>query len=327
MQSPPETIDLFGWAIDTELLLKLAVAALAPILVLAAKALMNWKRRKKDKLIITIPRRLIVAEIVDDVPVKLIDNDGNEIENIYAFFVRLWNNKKEPILGENISTSSPLKVTVSDDARVLNATVKPSNEDIACAISHVEGNSYAVTFDCLNPDDYVTVCIYATGTAYSAIDTSGRLFGHDILFDGVRNEDEASFEYRLMCGLLAAFVTISPLLFVASIVIAAWKYSLTDLFLNQDALPKWLAIMFGLGFMVTFMFVFYFATKWYQRREHPKGFPIPEDYQPSQWETIKLYWLTAVSGRRYDLVSASIYDYGEPIQPKSELQQMDRSQT
>lgn len=326
MQSPPETIDLFGWAIDTELLLRLAVAALAPVLVLAAKALMNWKRRKREKLIITIPRRLIVAEIVDDIPVRLIDDNGNEIENIYAFFVRLWNNKNEPILGDAISPSSPLKVTVSDDARVLKASIKPSNNDIACTINHDEGNSYTITFDCLNPDDYVTACIYVTGTAHSAIDASGRLFGHDILFDGVRNEGEASFGYRLTCGLLAAFVTMAPLLFFASIAIAAWKYSLTDLFLNQESLPKWLAIMFGLGSMVTFMFAFYFATKWYQRREHPKGFPIPEDYQPSQWETIKLYWLTAVSGRRHDLVSASIYDYGEPVQPKSERQHRDHPQ-
>lgn len=71
----------------------------------------------------------------------------------------------------------------------------------------------------------------------------------------------------------------------------------------------------ALGTIVPILGAFYFGSVWLKRKANPKGYPLREDFQPSQLQSLKAFLKTAITGTRYE-VSNSRYDYGR-IRPRS----------
>lgn len=270
---------------------------------------------KKKNLVLEVVNREIVVEKTEQCPFIIRDYDGNTIENIYLLSTRVWNKGNDRILGSEISMKFPLTITIDKSAKLMGSpqVIKPSRE-MDFSIKAVNTNTFVISFDCLNPDEWIQLGFFVTGNPRATIKASGRVFGQKTEFDITTDDSRASWSERILSLLVFVIVIASPFLLVGSLYWFFSEYTIKDLFINDKEFPPLLNIMFGFGVIVPLVATFYFGLQWLKRRAHPKGYPIPEDFEPSQIESLRAFLLTAITGRRYRK-SMSVYDYGE-MNPK-----------
>jgi hypothetical protein len=266
---------------------------------------------RKKNLLLEVVGREIVLEDGHDLPFHIVAHDGERIGDVYLFAVRIWNKGGIQIMGDEISPSAPLGIEIHDSAKVIGEprVIKP-NDGMEFFIEKRGENKFEFGFDCLNSDEWVQVGFFVTGNPRAAIKGSGRIFGQHADFDISTDDSKAKWHERIMS--LAVFVLIvsSPFSLVGSIYWAYSEYNIYDFIGNPQRLPKMLTLLFCLGVFVPIIAMNYFGGIWLKRRANPKGYPIREDFEPSQWKSLKSFLMTAISGKSYR-VSASMHDYGE----------------
>jgi hypothetical protein len=89
-------------------------------------------------------------------------------------------------------------------------------------------------------------------------------------------------------------------------------YSPSQLIQEQDSIPYFLGLFIYLGICGTFVFVFAFILPSIKRRQVPRNYLIEEDFKPNPLQVIKIYWITAITGKRYE-VSNSQYFFGKIV--------------
>lgn len=271
---------------------------------------------KKKNLILEVVGREIVVERTPDCPFSITASSGEQLDSVYFFVTRVWNKGSEVVRGDEISQAAPLTIEIGDSVRLLGEpqVIKPHAEMEFC-ITEVTKNKFTISFDCLNQDEWVQIGFFVTGDPRAPIKGSGRVFGQHLEFDITTDDSKAHWGERLMSLLAFLLVVTSPITLGSAIWWAYKDYQLIDLVSNQENLPRLLQIMFAQGIFVPVLSALYFGSLWLKRKANPKGYPIREDFEPSQWQSLRAFLLTALTGKRYQ-VSTSVYDYGE-IKPRA----------
>lgn len=284
---------------------------------------------KKKDLVLEVLGRQIVIERVSDCPFLVVDRSGSTLDNVYFFVVRVWNRGRETIRGDEISPTAPLTIEVSEEAQVIgDPLINRPHKDMQFSISATSQNKFIFSFDCLNQDEWVQVGFYITGSPRAVIKGSGRIFGQHLDFDVTTDDSRASIYERLTASIAVLMIVGSPFALAGSLWWAYAYYSITEIFNNPDDLPKILMALFCLGTMFPTLAAIYFVSLWFKRKKNPKGYPIREDFEPTQRQSLRAIFLTALRGRRYE-VSTSAHDYGEIITPSDDRKKYsaDRSGT
>lgn len=314
----PETVKFLDWTVPILSIVK-GAAILAPVIGLAINIWLKVRSALRPEIGLRgeVLCRSIVLETTPDIPAKIIDDWGDEIENVYIFLLRIWNVGKKHVTRAEISTSHPLEIIVGESARVLTVAIGCPTREVDCDIIAKDYNRFEILFDCLNPGEYLVLPIYVTGDRHAEVMFSGRVFGQEPpLFDNDKEEAVTFLERSAMfiIGCCAAF---TPVGFVGGISYAIYHNVLIQLLILDDKIiPHWILAIFGISYLFIYMFAckaIFIAIK---RRRHPKGFPLGLDFLPSEWENFKLLWATVLTGRRH-MVSQSVYDYGAPVLPKN----------
>lgn len=233
------------------------------------------------------------------------------LDNVYFFVVRVWNRGRETVRGDEISPTAPLTIEVGEEAKVIGEpqVMKPHSE-MEFSIATLDQNKFRISFDCLNQDEWVQVGFYMTGNPRTTIKGAGRVFGQHSEFEVTTDDSRASVFERLTALFAVLMIVSSPFALLGAVWWAYTDYAVSDLFYNTDKIPKSLMMMFCLGTIFPLIAAFYFSSLWFKRKKNPKGYPIREDFEPTQRQSLRAFYLTALRGKRYE-VSTSVHDYGE----------------
>jgi hypothetical protein len=266
---------------------------------------------KKKDLVLEVLGRHIVAERTDACPFLITDQAGTKLDNVYFFVIRVWNRGRDAVRGDEISPTAPLSIEMSEEATVIGEPqiMKPHPE-MEFSITSLNQNKYRIAFDCLNHDEWVQIGFYMTGNPRASIRGAGRVFGQRSEFDVTTDDSRTSWFERFANILMVVLVVSSPFALPGALWWAHTEYTISDLLFNPEKLPKLLMMIFCLGTIVPTITVYYFSTLWIKRKSNPKGYPIREDFEPTQRESLRAFYLTALRGKRYE-VSTSVHDYGE----------------
>lgn len=85
----------------------------------------------------------------------------------------------------------------------------------------------------------------------------------------------------------------------AAVWLARLNWTLTEAFHRRAALPPGLNVLITLAIFIPLLPVSSALRKVIRRWRNPAGYPLPEDYGPSDWEVYKATWRTVFTGRRY----------------------------
>lgn len=225
-----------------------------------------------------------------------------------------WNKGKTEIRHDDIRQENPLKIYLDTTARVIG---KPQifleNDNIDFDIQKVAKNCYQIDFECINPREWIQANFYITGNPYTKVTDQGRIFGQETQFDTTTDDTIATLYERVLSLLIALFLTSTPFMLIIGLI---WYfisgYSPSQLIQEQDSIPYFLGLFIYLGICGTFVFVFAFILPSIKRRQVPRNYPIEEDFKPNPLQVIKIYWITAITGKRYE-VSNSQYFFGKIV--------------
>lgn len=301
------------FSIDTKDMILLGAGV---VLGYFASLIVAKQTEKRKNLVLEVVGREIVVEQTPDCPFSITDTTGEILESVYLFVTRVWNKGTEAVRGDEISPIAPLGIEIAASARVLGKpqVMKPNN-DMEFSVAAIESNKFVVTFDCLNPDEWVQVGFFVTGDPRAPIKGGGRVFGQHTQFDVTTDDSRAPWSERLNSLVAFLLIVLSPFSLATAIWWAYTEYDVIDLVAGQDKLPRLLQSLFAFGIFVPVIAMVYFGSIWLKRKTNPKGYPIREDFEPSQWQALRAFFLTAITGRKYQ-VSTSVYDYGE-IKPRA----------
>lgn len=270
---------------------------------------------KKKNLIIETTGRRIIVEAVDACPFDLIDRQGNKLNNVYLINVRLWNKGSEHVVRSDISVESPLRVSLLDEANVLgDPIIFRGRDEVGLQIVEKCKNSYEITFECMNPGEWVELGFFVKDNPRVRLSAVGRIFGQDSEFMFNVDDTKASTGERVAAFFAVAFLVSSPIALLLGLVFLLKDYTVSALWLNPDSVPEFIKQSLAAGAIIPMLFSAFYLSNWLKRKRNPKTYPLDEDYEPSQAQNIGAMWGTALSGKRYR-VSNSIHSAGEIVEP------------
>jgi hypothetical protein len=290
------------------------------------KALYAWIgskfKRENFHLRAEVIGRQIVVETFREMPFALTDKAGEPIENVYVIAVRFWNQGKRPLLAENVSPDAPLRIRFEQDVKILEASAARSEELMQVSLTNIESGLYEVSFDCLNADEWIELCFFATGNARSPIDISGRLFGQKKAFSVTNKENDAGWPERVGAFFVAAMVLGGVVAMIVASTVITLRYNWMEfLSANFDRpvtiYPWWVETSFVWGACIFMVIGMIWGHEKVQRRKHPADYPDASHRRPTERQNLKAALTTALRGKKR-VVSASLYDYGQIVSPASE---------
>lgn len=266
---------------------------------------------KKKDLVLEVLGRQIVAEATEYCPFRIVDLSGEPLDNVYFIVVRVWNRGRESVRGDEISPNAPITIDLGEDIKVIGPPrVTKPHQAMDFSIEPVGRNKYQIVFDCLNQDEWVQIGFYTDGNPRAAIKGTGRVFGQYSDFSLTTDDSRATVYERLTAIIAFLLIVSSPV----CLILSSWwiyeDYTFSEVVFHTEKLPKVLSAMMCLGIFIPVISGFYFFSLWLKRKRNPKGYPIREDFEPTQSQSLKAFYLTALHGKRYE-VSTSVHDYGE----------------
>lgn len=75
-------------------------------------------------------------------------------------------------------------------------------------------------------------------------------------------------------------------------------YSLTQLIQDPESIPYLLRFFLTTGIASSMLLTAVFARLSIKRKQVPKDYYIEEDYQPNIFQSIRIYWTAAITGRK-----------------------------
>jgi hypothetical protein len=256
--------------------------------------------------------RGIVSELPDDIPFHICDESGARHKGVYAIGLLIWNRGNQPITHADIIPSAPLEVKVAADASLFGARTIPVEDQTVCSATITNPNTLSITFDCINPKEYLVVPLFVTGNPMTEVQVTGRIVGQESPIDHTAEEVRASIGERFSALFLLTLIANT----IPGFLIGGWfilkDYRLSILWGNPDSIPIYLRLPFGMGAMLLFMFLFSRVMYWNERRKFPEGYPLYADLEPPLLENIRGMIATVFQGKK-QRVSVSLFDWGKPI--------------
>lgn len=256
--------------------------------------------------------REIVSELPEDIPFYICDGSGARHKGVYAIGLSIWNRGSLPVTHADLISSSSLEVKIGADASLVGARTLPVEDQTVCSTTIVNQNTLSITFDCINPKEYLVVPIFVTGNPMTEIKITGRIIGQESPIDHTAEEVKASTGERILNFFILALIVCA----LPGFLIGGWlilkDYGLSTLRNNPDSIPTYLRLPFSMGAMLLFMFVFSRIMYWNERRQRPEGYPLYADLEPPLHENIQGMIRTVFQGKK-QRVSVSLFDWGKPI--------------
>ncbi len=256
--------------------------------------------------------RGIVSEIPSYVPFYICDETGERHKGIYVIGLLIWNKGTLPITRTDLIPSASLEVRIGADAALVGTRTVPVEEQTVCAATAVNRNTVAISFDCINPNEYLVVTLCITGNPMTEVEITGRIVGQENPIDHTAAEVKASIGERFAAFLaLAGLMNMIPGFFIGGWLILN-NYGLSTLWQNSRSIPSLLFASFTLGAMLLFAFAFSRAMYWNERRKYPGGYPLLADLEPPLLENMRGMMRTLFQGKK-QRISISLFDWGKPI--------------
>ncbi|MBX9900541.1 MAG: hypothetical protein K2Y28_07110 [Burkholderiaceae bacterium] len=268
----------------------------------------HFNRRLEARLLM----RGIVSEMPKDFPFYICDESGTHHNGVYVIGLLIWNRGNQPITKADLIASSPLEVKIGVDANIVKACAIPVEDLIVFDTTVNNKNTLSITFDCLNPNEYLVVSIFVTGNPMTEVQVTGRIVGQENPIDHTALEVRAPIGERFSTLFILGLIVnaIPGFLIGGSLILKG--YGLSTLWNNPDAIPKYLMLPFGMGTMVLFMFLFSRLINWNERRQFPEGYPLYADLEPPLLENVRGMIRTVFQGKK-QRVSVSLFNWGKPI--------------
>jgi hypothetical protein len=256
--------------------------------------------------------RGIVSELPEDTPFHICDESGARHKGVYVIGILVWNKGSQPITHADLIPSAPLEVKVGADASLVGARTIPVEDQTVCSATIVNQNTLSITFDCVNPKEYLVISLFVTGNPMTEVQVTGRIVGQESPIDHTAGEVNASIGERfLVLFILALVVNTLPGFLIGGLLILK-DYGLSTLWNHPDSIPTYLMFPFGMGAMLLFMFLYSRAIYWNERRKFPEGYPLHADLEPPLLESIRGMIRTVFQGKK-QRISVSLFDWGKPI--------------
>jgi hypothetical protein len=272
------------------------------------------RRAPAKRLEASILGRGIVAEVPFDAPCVLLDREANELRNgVYVLVVRLWNRGAQPVHAADFASSAPLRIQLDSSVRTLAASAVSAVEGFEVDARLDVNGSVLVDHEGFGPGDDAVISVYYTGADLQApVNVQGRIVGQTTPLDCTHNEGRASSGERLAAAaVLTLLLNALPGFFIGGFLI--WRdYGLLALWSSPERLPWYLIAPFSLGTFVLSLAVFVQLQRWFERRQHPKGYPLDVDIEPPFIENVKGLVMMALTGRRFR-ISNSFFSAGQPL--------------
>lgn len=256
--------------------------------------------------------RGIVAEIPEELPFRLCDEEGNRHRGVYIIGMLIWNKGNQPVVQSDLTPSAPLQIQVGDDCTLVSAKTVPYEDQTDCAAIITSPTTVRIDFDCINPNEYLIVPIFVTGNAMTEVKVIGRIIGQDSPIDHTAEEVRAPFLERLsMLICLLLVLNTLPGFFIAGAFLLR-DYGLDVIWHTPEILPTYLTLPFTMGAMTLSMFTISRVMYWVERRNYPQGYPLRADLEPPLLDNIKAMLSTVFKGKKHR-ISTSLFDWGKPI--------------
>lgn len=256
--------------------------------------------------------RGIIAELPDYVPFYICDETGERHKGIYVIGLLIWNKGNLPITHSDLIPSASLEVKIGADATLVGTLTVPEEEQTVCTATAVNANTVAISFDCINPKEYIVVTLCITGNPRTDVQITGRIIGQESPIDQTAVEVKASIGERSAAFLvLASVINALP-----GFIIGGWfivtDYGLSTLWHNSNSIPSYLIVPFGMGAIFLFLFIYSRIMYWLERRKYPEGYPLYADLEPPLLENMRGMWRTLFHGKK-QRISVSLFDWGKPV--------------
>jgi hypothetical protein len=256
--------------------------------------------------------RGIVAELPPFVPFYISDEAGTRYKGVYVIGTLVWNRGNQPITQSDFLEAAPFLAKVGEDATIVAGRAIAIEDQTFYSVELIDNHTLSITFDCLNPDDYLVVLIYLTRNPLTDVQITGRLIGQNSPIDHTAEEVRASWRERFVSFIGLIFILNTLPGFLGGGYLILKNYGITTLLHNGQSIPTYLMVPFGMGLLTTFMYIFSCTTNWLERRKYPEGYPLMADLEPPLLESIKGCFLTIFKGKK-QRVSSSLFNWGEPV--------------
>jgi hypothetical protein len=140
--------------------------------------------------------RGIAAELPHYIPFYISDESGKRHKGVYVIGLLLWNRGNQPVVQADFLESAPLIVKIGDDATLVGAQALAAEDQTVCSAKIVDDHSLSITFDCINPGEYLVIPIFVTGKPNVDVQITGRIVGQNHSIDHTAEEVRASFGER-----------------------------------------------------------------------------------------------------------------------------------
>ncbi|XZT90504.1 hypothetical protein ACT4Y5_07810 [Acinetobacter baumannii] len=251
-----------------------------------------------------------VAELPDDIPFHICDENGVRYKGVYVIGLLIWNKGNQPVVASDFTAA--LEVQIGDGATLIGSRLIAAEEATDCSTTLISSNRLSISFDCINPNEYLIVPIFVTGNPWVEVNISGRIIGQAEPIDHTAEEVRASGTERLAC----LFMLILILNMIPGLLIGGWfiwrDYGLSALWAHNESVPYYLELPFLAGLMISILFVASRIFYWIEKRHYPADYPLSSDLEPPLLENICGMLRTVFLGKK-QRISMSIFNRGEPV--------------
>lgn len=111
-----------------------------------------------------------------------------KVEKLTLTRLAFWNNGKEPIRREDISSSDPLKIIATDNVNIFDIEIKYQNQVNNFSIEKRSDNSADILFDFVNYNDGIVLDIYHNGDGNESVYLKGTFIGAKAISAGIKKD-------------------------------------------------------------------------------------------------------------------------------------------
>lgn len=270
--------------------------------------------KNKKSLSFDIIQRAIVIETKMNggdlgFPFEVLDKKNQRpLDSVYCLVVRIWNNGTEAIKREDLSSKTPLQVSLEKNVNVIGNPIIRSNQEININLENKGNNVFTIDFEYLNPKEWAIFEFYISNNPKTSISLDGRICNVSLHNCNNLDDSKAGFINRMSNIFVILSLFSAPISFILLIYWGVNDYGLSILNPENLNLPSHVRFVQGICASLLVSLILLCIYKLFTRIRNPKDFPI--NYSNSQTKALWVILKIALTGKNYRL-SSSVNDLDE----------------
>lgn len=292
-----------------------SIASIIGGLLRVVAAMLGLKKVPKKNLRSKILKTGIIAELPRNFPLKIVDENGGQHCGVYGMKVLVQNLGTEMITPADFMEAAPFRIVLSNDAYIIKADAFSDSRELEYNVEQLDDQTVTVTFDGINPTEYLSLMIWYGGEALPQVQIRGRIRGQATSLDHDAVDTNASWGERITCAVL--LVMIANMFFgtPASGAFIYYQYGAQEFLKMRPEIPAYLSLSFGMRASFIVLFLWSRITAYLERRKYPPGYPSQWDFEPPLWQNVKYMASTAFLGDKHRF-SNSLFSWAKPVKPR-----------